>query len=68
MSIIVQHDATQNSLFITLRVHPTCFGHQPHQSSGVHKTVTTASGTSHFFCAATSLQRGQVRTGHIGGR
>jgi len=28
--------------------------------SGVHKTVTTASGTGHIFCAATSLQRGQI--------
>jgi len=27
---------------------------------GVHKTVTTASGTGHIFCAATSLQRGQA--------
>ena len=37
----------------------TCFGCQPHPSSGVHKTVTTASGTGHIFCAATSL-RGHV--------
>jgi len=37
-----------------------CFGYQPHPSSGVHKTVTTASGTGHIFCAATSLQRGQT--------
>ena len=25
-----------------------------------HKTVITASGTGHIFCAATSLQRGQA--------
>ena len=37
-----------------------CFGRQPHPSLGVHKTVTTASGTGHIFCAATSLQRGQA--------
>ena len=43
--IIVQLDATQRSLFIILQVHSTCFGCQPHPSSGVHKTVTTASGT-----------------------
>jgi len=42
--IIVQRNATQNSLFIILQVHSTCFGCQPHPSSGVHKTVTTASG------------------------
>ena len=32
---------------------------QTHPSSRVHKTVSTASGTGHIFCAATSLQRGQ---------
>jgi len=58
--VIVQRDATQSSLFIILQVHSTCFGCQPHTSSGVHKTVTTASGTGHIFCAATSLQRGQA--------
>ena len=60
--IIVQRDATQSSLFINLQVHSTCFGCQPHPSSGVHKTVTTASGTGRIFCAATSLQRGQLAT------
>ena len=50
--IIVQRDATQSSLFITQQVHSTCFGCQPHPSSGVHKTVTTVSGTRHIFCAA----------------
>jgi len=58
--IIVQTDATQSSLFIILQVHSTCFGCQPHPSSGIHKTVTTASGTGHIFCAATSLQSGQA--------
>jgi len=53
--IIVQRDATQSILFIILQVHSTCFRCQPHPSSGVHKTVTTASGTGH-----TSLQRGQA--------
>jgi hypothetical protein len=47
--IIVQRDATQSSLFIILQVHSTCFVCQPHPSSGVHKTVTTASGTGHIF-------------------
>ena len=55
MLVIVQRDATQSSLFIILEVHSTCFWCQPHPSSGVHETVTTASGT-----AATSLQRGQA--------
>jgi len=43
--ITVQRDATQSSLSIILQVHCTCFGCQPHSSSGVYKTVTTASGT-----------------------
>ena len=58
--IIIQRDATQSSLFIILQVHSTCFGCQSHPSSGIHKTVTTASGTGHIFCAATSFQRGQA--------
>jgi len=66
ISIIVQRDATQSSLFINPRVHSTCFGCQSHPSSGVHKTVTTVSGTGHIFCAATSLQSGQLD--HVGGR
>ena len=36
-------------VYIILQVHSTCFGFQPHTSSGVHKTVTTASGTGHIF-------------------
>ena len=43
--IITQQDAAQNGLFIILQLHSTCFGCQPYPSSGVHKTVTTASGT-----------------------
>jgi len=45
--ITVQRDATQSSQFIILQVHSTCFGCQPHPSSGVHKTVTIASSTGH---------------------
>jgi len=62
ISIIVQQDDAQSSLFIILQVQSTCFGYQPHPSSGVHKTVTTAFGTGHIFCAATSLQRGHLTT------
>ena len=51
-----------NRLFIILQVHSTCFGCQPHPSSGVHKTVTTATGNVHIFCAATSLQDGHLAT------
>ena len=45
---------------ILLQDHSTCFGCLPHASSGVHKTLTTASGTGHNIGAASSLQRGQV--------
>ena len=44
--IIFQRDARKSSLYIILQVHSTCFGCQPHPSSGVRKTVTTASGTA----------------------
>jgi len=54
--ITVQRDATQSGLFIILQVRSTCFGCHQHPSSGVHKTVTTASGIDYIFCAATSLQ------------
>jgi len=64
--ITVQQDATQSSLFIILQVHSTCFGCQPHPSLAVHKTVTTASGTVHIFCAATSLQHGQASLATLG--
>ena len=49
--IIVQRVATQSRLYsaIILQFHSTCFGCQPHPPSGVHKTVTTASGTGHIF-------------------
>ena len=47
--IIVQRDATQCSQFIILQIQSTCFGCQPHPSSGLHKTVTTASGTGRMF-------------------
>ena len=41
--VIVQRNTTKSSLF-----HSTCFGCQPHPPSGVHETVTTASGTGHL--------------------
>jgi len=44
----------------------TCFGCPPHPSSGVLKTVTAASGTGHNIGTATSHQRGQVGTAHVG--
>jgi len=46
--LITVRDATQSSLFIILQVHSICFGCQPHPSSGVHKTVPTASSIGHI--------------------
>jgi len=48
--------------FILLQNHSICFGCPTHPSSGVLKTVTAASGTSHNIGTATSLQRGQIGT------
>ena len=39
----------------------TRFGRLSHPSSGVHKTVTAASGTGHSIRATTFLQRGSGR-------
>ena len=46
--------------FILPQGHPTCFGSFPHPSSGVHQTVSTASGTGHIIVAATFFQHGEV--------
>ena len=43
-----------------LQNYPTCFGCPWHLSSGVHKTVTAASGTGHSICATTFLQLGLI--------
>jgi hypothetical protein len=43
-----------------LQNHPTCFGCPSHPSSGVHKTVTAASGTGHSIWVTT--------LGHVRGR
>ena len=65
----VQRDATICSLyFILLQDHSTCFGCRLHPSSGVRKTVVTATGTSrmivheghfinnaHYFCTHTYI-------------
>ena len=48
--------------FILLQDHSTCFGCCPHPSSGVHKTVTTASSKGHIIVAVTFFQSGQVWT------
>ena len=45
-------------LFCKFTLHVSGVNHTFHQE--YTKTVTTAFGTGHIFCAATSLQRGQA--------
>ena len=52
----IQQDATVCRYYL-LQIYSTCFGCPPHPSSGVHKTVTAASGTGTF------LQRSQSHDG-----
>ena len=42
----MQHKAVY---LVFCKIHSTCFGCQPHPSSGVHKNLTVASGTGHTF-------------------
>ena len=42
-----------------LQNHSTCFGCLSHPSSGVHQTVTAASGAGYSIGATTFLQHGQ---------
>ena len=57
----IQQDATACRHLFTAKFHSTCFGCPLHPSSGVHKTVTAASGTGPSICATTFLQCGLVR-------
>ena len=43
-----------------LLIYSTYFGCPSHPSSGVHKTVTAASGTGHSNSVTTFLQRGLI--------
>ena len=45
-----------------LQNYSTCFGCPSHPSSGVHQTVTAASGTGHSVRATTFRQRGLIRS------
>jgi len=57
----------KSSLFIILQVQSTCFGCQPHPTSGVHKTVTTISGTGRIFFLQLPPSN-MAKVGHVGGR
>ena len=45
-----------------LQIYSTCFGCLSHPSSGIHQTVTAASGTGHSVRATTFRQRGLYAT------
>ena len=62
--INVQRDEI-NAVYILLQYHSTCFGCSPHQSSGVHKTVVIATGTSHMIVQS---PHSDVAIGHVGVR
>jgi hypothetical protein len=44
----MSNEMQQYAVYILLQYHSTCFGCRAHPSSGVHKTVVTATGTSHM--------------------
>ena len=57
-----QQDATDADIY-SLQTYSTCFGCLSHPSSGVHQTVTAASGTGHSISATTFCrQRGLIRS------
>ena len=55
-----RRNTKQSIYYSASSLYMLCFEFQPHPSSGVHKTVNTASGIGHIFCAAASLQHGQA--------
>ena len=68
MLIKIQLDATVCRYLFTAEL-LYMFRVSQHPSSGVLKTVTAASGTSHNTGAAISLQRGRSGLiGHVGGK
>jgi len=51
MSILIRSNEMQQYAGVYLRQnYSTCFGCLSHPSSGVHQTVTAASGTGHITC------------------
>ena len=56
--LIRSNEMQQYAGVYLLQNYATCFGCLTHQSSGLHQTVTAASGTGHTIWATTFLQRG----------
>ena len=62
-SILIRSNKMQQYAGIyLLQNYSTCFRRPSHPSSGVHKTVTAASGTGHSIWATAFLQRGLKAT------
>jgi hypothetical protein len=57
LNLIRSNKMQQYADICKLQNHSTCFGWPSHPSSGVHKTVTVASGTGHSILVTTFLQR-----------
>ena len=57
--LIRSNEMQQYAGIYLLQNHSTCFGCTSQPSSGIHKTVTAASGTGHSIWATTFHQRGQ---------
>ena len=56
ISILIRSNETQQYADVyLLQNYSTCFGNLSHSSSGVHKTVTAASGTGHITCQSNNL-------------
>ena len=53
--LIISNKMQQYAGTYLLQNHSTCFGCPSHPSSGLHKTVTTASDTGHIIRATTFL-------------
>ena len=62
-SILIRSNKTQQYAGIyLLQNYSTCSGCLSHPSSGVHKTVTAATGAGHSVRATTFRQRGLIRS------
>ena len=59
--LITPNEMQQYAGVYLLQNYSTCFGRLSHPSSGVHQTVTAASGTAHIVRSTTFRQRGLIR-------
>ena len=65
LSILIRSNEMQQYAGVyLLQNYSTCFGCLSHPSSGVHQTVTAASGTGHSVRATTFRQRGLIKLWH----